>query len=166
MSHSTSSSVVSLNNWNLLVQLESKWFMVAIISFIVQMLTMKTSMPYTCLHANDLIVMCNRATDLELFIQCFEQVTQKFWLTMSVKKRVSYLLSNYNKIVQQTKSSKMKKLTIYTRQQLGLHQFQFPTGWLGTSRTRHPVPTGYPVRLGNRSDWYPVPIGSPLLQNT
>ncbi|CAF3297940.1 unnamed protein product, partial [Rotaria sp. Silwood2] len=38
------------------------------------------------LYADDLVTMCDSATDLELFIQCFEQVTQEFGLTMSVKK--------------------------------------------------------------------------------
>ncbi|CAF3715602.1 unnamed protein product [Rotaria socialis] len=38
------------------------------------------------LYADDLVMMCSNATDLELFIQCFEQVTQQFGLTMSVKK--------------------------------------------------------------------------------
>jgi exonuclease III len=38
------------------------------------------------IYADDLVVMCDNTTDLELFIQCFEQVTQEFGLTMSVKK--------------------------------------------------------------------------------
>ncbi|CAM4985039.1 unnamed protein product [Rotaria socialis] len=38
------------------------------------------------LYADDLVTVRNNATDLELFIQCFEQVTQQFGLTMSVKK--------------------------------------------------------------------------------
>ena len=41
------------------------------------------------LYADDLVMMCNSATDLELYIQCFEQVTQKFGLTISVKKHAS-----------------------------------------------------------------------------
>ena len=38
------------------------------------------------LYADDLVMTCNSAIDLELFIQCFEEVTQKFGLTTSVKK--------------------------------------------------------------------------------
>ena len=38
------------------------------------------------LYADDVVMMCNSTSDLKLFIQCFEQVTQKFGLTMSVKK--------------------------------------------------------------------------------
>jgi hypothetical protein len=38
------------------------------------------------MYADDLVAMCNSADDLEKFIKTFEKVTQKFGLTMSVKK--------------------------------------------------------------------------------
>jgi hypothetical protein len=38
------------------------------------------------LYADDLVVMCDKATDLEKFIRSFEKVTQEFGLTMSIKK--------------------------------------------------------------------------------
>lgn len=38
------------------------------------------------IYADDLVVMCDNSLNLELFIKCFEQVTQEFGLTMIVKK--------------------------------------------------------------------------------
>jgi len=38
------------------------------------------------MYADDLIAMCNTMQDLEIFINVFEKITQKYGLTMSVKK--------------------------------------------------------------------------------
>ncbi len=38
------------------------------------------------LYADDLVVMCDNALDLEIFIETFEQITQELGMTMSVKK--------------------------------------------------------------------------------
>ena len=38
------------------------------------------------MYADDLVAMCDNILDLEIFIRCFEQVTQELGLTMSVKK--------------------------------------------------------------------------------
>ena len=43
------------------------------------------------LYADDLAMMCDNVIDLELFIQCFEQVTQEFGLTMSLKKNMQHV---------------------------------------------------------------------------
>ncbi|CAF5123235.1 unnamed protein product [Rotaria magnacalcarata] len=40
----------------------------------------------TLMYADNVVVMCNNANDLEKFIKTFEKVTQEFGLTMSVKK--------------------------------------------------------------------------------
>ncbi|CAF4865461.1 unnamed protein product, partial [Rotaria sp. Silwood1] len=42
----------------------------------------------TLLYADDLVVMFETAPDLATFIRTFEQVTQEFGLTMSIKKHV------------------------------------------------------------------------------
>jgi hypothetical protein len=38
------------------------------------------------LYADDLLVMCEKISDLEKFISCFEKVTQQYGLTMNIKK--------------------------------------------------------------------------------
>ena len=38
------------------------------------------------LYADDLLVMCDKISDLEKFISCFENVTQQYGLTMNIKK--------------------------------------------------------------------------------
>ncbi|CAF1295695.1 unnamed protein product [Adineta ricciae] len=38
------------------------------------------------MYADDLVTMCDNMADLEIFIRTFEQVTQQFGLTMSIKK--------------------------------------------------------------------------------
>ena len=40
----------------------------------------------TLMYADDLVMMCDNSLDLEIFIRTFEQVTQEFGLTMSIKK--------------------------------------------------------------------------------
>ena len=40
----------------------------------------------TLMYADDLVIMCETADDLETFIKTFEKVTQQFGMTMSVKK--------------------------------------------------------------------------------
>jgi retron-type reverse transcriptase len=40
------------------------------------------------LYADDLLVMCEKISDLEKFISCFEKVTQQYGLTMNIKKNL------------------------------------------------------------------------------
>ena len=47
------------------------------------------------MHADDLVSICNSLADLERFIMVFEKVTQKYGLTMSVKKTVMMSLEEF-----------------------------------------------------------------------
>ncbi|CAF3323508.1 unnamed protein product [Rotaria sp. Silwood2] len=55
------------------------------------------------LYADDLVVMCETANDLETFIKTFEKITQDYGLTMSVKKTCIMALQqfeeDYNRII-------------------------------------------------------------------
>ena len=62
------------------------------------------------IYADDLVVMCESGTDLELFIQCFEQTTQKFGLTMSVKKTCIMTLKQLEQDLLTNKVTKNKEI--------------------------------------------------------
>ncbi|CAF1402077.1 unnamed protein product [Didymodactylos carnosus] len=47
------------------------------------------------LYADDLVVMCETALNLETFIRTFEKITQEFGLTMSVKKTCIMTLQQF-----------------------------------------------------------------------